>query len=181
MIFLPSEFCFFPHFGFKVWGWQFLSRKTEISKNWGTWEEPEFLLAGHTVFLVICPRQKFLRKEQLLQMDTGPTTTQQNATMKTFLGNSFPFSSTCFFWSFLGHDLPWLKACQLAGRGAQPRSFLQFFFLGQMKCGLAPSGSFFIQNNWSLERKMQLITMLVATTPLARKALMWYLIVFVSW
>lgn len=59
--------------------------------------------------------------------------------------------------------------------------FLQFLFLLQMKYGLAPSGSFSIQSSWSLERKMQPITTPEATTPLARKALIWCWTVSVSW
>lgn len=88
---------------------------------------------------------------------------------------------------YLGRDVPWLKACMNASNNllalecSHTEKSLQFLFLVQMKCGLGPSGNFFIQNNWSLERKMQLITMPVATIPLAKKALIWCLIVSVSW
>ena len=53
-------------------------------------------------------------------------------------------------------------------------SKLSFFSLVQMKCELAPTGSFSIQSSWSLERKMQLITMPVATTLLAKTKLTWH-------
>lgn len=51
---------------------------------------------------------------------------------------------------------------------------LCFFSLIQMKCGLAPTGTFSIQNSWSLERKMQQIIMHVATTLLAKTKLTWH-------
>merc|ERR1711910_179886 len=53
--------------------------------------------------------------------------------------------------------------------------------LSLMKSALELTDNCSIQNNWSLVKKMPLITMLVDIIPLARKLLIWFWIAFASW
>lgn len=183
MTVLPPEFCFF----FSPLGIQSVrltvsfQEKMRFLKTEAPGKNPNFFFQV-TLFFLWFVLVKVLEKRTAFADGYSSYNKSTECNNENILRKQFSLLQHLFFFcSFLGQGLPWLKASQLAGSGAQPRSFLQFLSLGQMKCGLAPSGSFSIQNNWSLERKMQLITMPVATTPLARKALMWYLIVFVSW